>query len=128
MTKKSLLITLALVFGLQILYSQELAKVREDGGEFGYVTENAEFVIKPTFRKVNDFADGYSTRFRRRKRDIDTNCKVVVLYTYNVAKKGFVNRFDRVKYEKKRLSKVRGKVKLLANKWYENAELFVKSN
>ncbi|MHA7056993.1 WG repeat-containing protein [Aquimarina sp. M1] len=55
--KKALLITLTLVFGLQILCSQELAKVREDG-KFGYINKKVEFIIKPQFKKANSFADG----------------------------------------------------------------------
>ncbi len=57
MMKKALLITLALVFGLQTAFSQELAKVREDG-KFGYIDKKAEFVITPKYKKANNFADG----------------------------------------------------------------------
>ena len=55
--KKVLLITLGLVFGLQTLFSQELSKVREDG-KFGFINKNAEFVIKPQYKKANSFSDG----------------------------------------------------------------------
>ena len=48
--KKAFLITVALVFGLQTIFSQELAKVRENG-KFGYINKKAEFIITPQFKK-----------------------------------------------------------------------------
>lgn len=64
--KKVLFSILAVLFVSTLVYSQELALVR-DNDQFGYINKSGEFVITPQFPKAKSFSDGLAPAMKRKQ-------------------------------------------------------------
>ncbi len=105
------------------------------GKKWGYINEKGEMVIEPQFRDAEVFSqNGLAPVKDKNWGFIDTTGKVIIPMEYGISgnfaflkgaeEKGFVNGLARVK-SKKGWGYFNEQGKLLADKWFQNAEPFV---
>ena len=102
---------------------------------WGFVNESGEMVIEASYRDAEVFAEGLAGVKDKKWGFIDETGKLIIPMEYDITAglsfsgakvKGFINGLTRVK-TKKGWGFLDKTGKLLADKWFENAEPFVKN-
>ena len=117
-------------------FSNGLAPVVKDK-KWGYINENGEQIIDFQYKDAETFSpDGLAPVKEKLWGFVDTTGKLVIPMEYDIstgfsflqknAEKGFINGLARVK-TKKGWGFIDKNGALLGDKWYKNAELFVKA-